>query len=406
MKAGRALILVENLSVPLDRRVWQESQTLASAGWAITVLCPRGRDRDTSPYEEIDGVAIHRFDLAPAQGGARAYLREYTQAFARIARHVRRLSAGGPFDVIQACNPPDLLLVAALPQRHRSAFVFDHHDLVPELYLSRFSGNRDLVYRALRAAERLTFALADVVIATNESYREIALTRGAKRSGDVFVVRNGPDLERFSPGPPTLDLKRGKPYLVAYVGMMGPQDGVGDAVQALAELRRRRQDWHAVFAGDGDERRKLELRARELGLNGSVEFTGLLSQDDVQRLLRTADVCLAPEPKSPLNDLSTMMKVAEYMAMGRAVVATGLPETRRTAAEAAQYVEPGNIEAMTAALAALLDDEPRRRSLGEQARRRAVVELGWDRSAEALVAAYERARQKRVARRSRGIVAS
>ena len=402
----RVLILVENLSVPLDRRVWQESQTLAGADWDVTVVCPRG------------GIAIRRRMRGSTESrsiGSTSRLRKVVRMRTCVSMRRRSRESRGRF----AASRPDarstsftraIRRISCSPQHSlndtASAFVFDHHDLVPELYLSRFGGNRDLVYRALRVAERLTFALADVVIATNESYREIALTRGGKSSEDVFVVRNGPDLDRFSPGPPTLDLKRGKQYLVAYVGMMGPQDGVEDAVLALAQLSRRRQDWHAVFAGDGDERKKLELRARELGLNGSVEFTGLLSQDDVQRLLRTADVCVAPEPKSPLNDLSTMMKVAEYMAMGRAVVATGLPETRRTAAEAAEYVAPGDIEAMTAALAALLDDEKRRRSLGEQARRRAVAELGWDRSAKGLLAAYERAVETREARRSRGIVAS
>lgn len=387
----RTLVLVENLSVPLDRRVWQESVALRDAGCEVVVVCPQGRDRDVEMYAEIDGVEIHRFQLEPASGAV-GYVREYAQALWRVSRIVRRLARTRRFDVVHACNPPDLLLLTALPLRRRGArFVFDHHDLVPELYLSRFRRGRDLLYGALLWLERLSFRLADVVIATNESYREVALTRGRKRPEDVFVVRNGPDLARFHPRPPDDSLRRGRRYLLSYVGMMGPQDGVDHALRALAVLHGRRQDWFALFVGDGDVLPQMRSLSSELGLGDAVEFTGLLEQDDIVRVLATADVCLAPEPSSPLNDVSTMIKIGEYMAMGKPVAAYDLKETRRTAEGAALFARPNDTADLARCINELLDDEELRGRLGEVGRARARASLAWEHSVAQLTAAYERA---------------
>lgn len=387
----RALILVENLSVPLDRRVWQEALALTAAGYDVVVLCPQGKDRDTEPYVVLDGVEIHRFPLRPASG-ALDYLREYAQAAWRIRRGVRRLARGRTFDVVHACNPPDLLLLAALSLKRRgSRFVFDHHDLVPELYLSRFGRGRDLGYRAFLALERLSFRLADVVVATNESYREVALTRGRKHEDDVFVVRNGPDLGRFRPGPADPSLRRGKAHLLAYVGMMGPQDGIEEAVRALGRLAEVRRDWHALFVGDGDVVPAMRDLAAQLGLDDAVEFTGLAAQDEVVRVLSSADLCLAPEPSSPLNDVSTMIKVAEYMAMGKPVAAFDLKETRRTAEGAALFARPNDVGDLARCIDELLTDGELRARLGAAGRARAESALAWEHSVAALTAAYERA---------------
>jgi glycosyltransferase involved in cell wall biosynthesis len=387
----RVLILVENLSVPLDRRVWQESLALRAAGYEVVVVCPRGDVRDTEAHVVLEGVEIHRFPLAPASGAV-GYLREYAQAVWRIARLVARLSRGRRFDIVHACNPPDVLLLAALPLRRRGTrFVFDHHDLVPELYLSRYRRGRDLLHRALLLSERLAFRLADVVVATNESYREVALTRGRMGPEDVFVVRNGPDVERLRPGAPDETLRRGKPHLVAYVGMMGPQDGVDHALRALAVLAESRDDWHALFVGDGDAVPAMRTLTRELGLEGRVEFTGLVGQDDVVRVLSTADVCLAPEPSNPLNDLSTMIKVGEYMAMARPVAAYDLRETRWTAGDAALYAPANDPRALAACVDRLLSDAPLRERLGRAGRARAESVLAWRHSVAALLAAYDRA---------------
>jgi glycosyltransferase involved in cell wall biosynthesis len=389
---GRTLILVENLSVPFDRRVWQESLALRRAGFEVVVVCPRGRGRDEEPLEVSDGIAIHRYPLRAAAGGALGYVREYAAAFWHTFRLTQKLGREGRFDIVHACNPPDFLLIAALFQKRRGTrFIFDQHDLVPELYLSRFRARRDLLYGLARMLERITFSLADVVIATNGSYRRVALTRGGKRPEDVFVVRSAPDLERFRPGDRNEQLKRGKRHLIAYLGVMGPQDGVDHALLALAALAKKRQDWHAVFVGDGDVRPAMVALSEELGLAGAVEFTGRIPDDELVQILRTADVCLAPDPKNPLNDVSTMNKIVEYMAMSRAIVSYDLLEARVSAADAAVYAKPNDEASFAAAIDDLLGHPERRERMGAAGRARVEHDLSWQRSERALLAAYERA---------------
>lgn len=384
----RALILVENLSVPFDRRVWQECTTLRDAGWRVDVICPRGGRRDTEPEAEIDGVRIHRYPLRAATGGPAGYLREYGSALWHTARLARRV---GPVDVVHACNPPDLLFLPALWLKRRGArFVFDQHDLVPELYLSRFGRGEDLLYRAVCALERLTYRAADVVLATNESYRDVAVRRGGLRPADVFVVRSAPQTDRFQPVQPEPELKRGKPHLLCYLGVMGPQDGVDYALRALAKLRDElgRTDWHAVFVGSGDAFEAMVALSGRLGLSEQVQFTGRVPDADLVRYLSTADVCLSPDPRNPLNDVSTMNKVLEYMAMGRPIVSFDLREARVSAGDAALYA-PANDEAAYARLIALLLDDPderaRRGAIGQE---RISGQLAWRNSQRALLAAY------------------
>jgi glycosyltransferase involved in cell wall biosynthesis len=389
--AGKALILVENLSVPFDRRVWQESTALRDAGWDVHVICPQGTDRDTEPETEIAGIKIHRYPLKAATGGPRGYLQEYGSALWHTFRLARRV---GPVDVVHACNPPDLLfLVAKMMKRRGARFIFDQHDLVPELYLSRFDRGEDFLYRAVCRIERLTYRAADVVIATNESYREAAVTRGGKKPAEVFVVRSAPAVERFREAPVEESLKRGKPHLLCYLGVMGPQDGVDYALRSLASLRDDlgRTDWHAVFIGGGDTFDDMIGLSHELGLSDLVDFTGRIPDDDLLRYLSTADVCLSPDPLNPLNDVSTMNKIMEYMAMARPIVSFDLREARVSAGDAAVYA-PANDEGEFAKLIArLLDDPEERRRMGELGRARVSGPLSWDHSRTALLAAYEAA---------------
>ncbi|MEV0830806.1 glycosyltransferase family 4 protein [Nonomuraea rubra] len=390
-RARRALILVENLSVPLDRRVWQECTALRQAGWEVHVICPKGAKQDTEAEVVLDGVHIHRYPLRAATGGPIGFLQEYGSALWHTFRLARRL---GRFDVVHGCNPPDLFFLVALAMRRRGTrFVFDQHDLVPELYLSRFGRGRDLLYRGVLLAERLTYRAAHVVIATNESYRQIALTRGGKRPDDVFVVRSAPVVERFHQVPPDESVRRGKPYLLCYLGVMGPQDGVDYALRSLAKLRDEhgRTDWHAVFVGGGDTFDAMVALSRELGLGDCVEFTGRIPDEDLMRYLSTADVCLSPDPLNPLNDVSTMNKVMEYMAMSRPIVSFELREARVSAGEAALYA-PANDESEFAKLIVrLLDDPDERRRMGELGRERVAGPLSWEHSKTALLAAYEAA---------------
>ncbi|MFB4272378.1 glycosyltransferase family 4 protein [Nonomuraea sp. GTA35] len=390
-RAGRALILVENLSVPLDRRVWQESTALRQAGWEVHVICPKGSKQDTEAEVVLDGVHIHRYPLRAATGGPIGFVKEYGSALWHTFRLARRL---GRFDVVHGCNPPDLFFLVALAMRRRGTrFVFDQHDLVPELYLSRFGRGRDVLYRGVLLAERLTYRAAHVVIATNESYRQIALSRGGKRPEDVFVVRSAPVVERFHQVPPDESVRRGKPYLLCYLGVMGPQDGVDYALRSLARLREEhgRTDWHAVFVGGGDTFDAMVALSRELGLGDCVEFTGRIPDEDLMRYLSTADVCLSPDPLNPLNDVSTMNKVMEYMAMSRPIVSFELREARVSAGEAALYA-PANDESEFAKLIVrLLDDPDERRRMGEIGRERVAGPLSWEHSKTALLAAYEAA---------------
>ncbi|TYB69605.1 glycosyltransferase family 4 protein [Nonomuraea sp. PA05] len=392
---GKALILVENLSVPLDRRVWQESTALRQAGWEVHVICPKGTKQDREAEAVIDGVHIHRYPLRAATGGPLGFVQEYGSALWHTFRIARRL---GPFHVVHGCNPPDLFFLVALAMRWRGTrFVFDQHDLVPELYLSRFGRGRDLLYRGVLLMERLTYRTARVVIATNESYRQIALTRGGKRPEDVFTVRSAPVVERFHQVPPDESVRRGKPYLLCYLGVMGPQDGVDYALRSLAKLRDEhgRTDWHAVFVGGGDTFDAMVALSRELGLGDCVEFTGRIPDEDLMRYLSTADVCLSPDPLNPLNDVSTMNKVMEYMAMSRPIVSFELREARVSAGEAALYA-PANDESEFAKLIArLLDDPEERRRMGEIGRERVAGPLSWEHSKTALLAAYEAAVRRR-----------
>ncbi|MCM3298003.1 glycosyltransferase family 4 protein [Streptomyces pseudogriseolus] len=391
VRGRRALILVENLSVPFDRRVWQECRTLRDAGWEVDVICPRGTKRDTEPEAVIEGVRIHRYPLRAATGGPAGYLKEYGAALWHTARLARKV---GPVDVVHACNPPDLLFLPALRLKRQGAkFVFDQHDLVPELYLSRFGRGKDLLYRGVCALERMTYRAADVVLATNESYKDVAVRRGGRRPEDVFVVRSAPDTERFRPVEPEPELRRGKPHLLCYLGVMGPQDGVDYALRALAKLRDElgRTDWHAVFVGAGDTFDAMVQLSRELGLADQVEFTGRVPDADLVRWLSSADVCLSPDPCNPLNDVSTMNKVLEYMVMGRPIVSFDLKEARVSAGEAAVYAAGDDELEFARLVAQLLDDPEQRARMGKSGQERINGPLAWRNSQAALLAAYEAA---------------
>ncbi len=387
----RVLFISENAPVPADRRVWNEARSLTAAGWQVTIVCAQGVDRDSTPHEVLEGIEIHRFPLAPASGGPVGYLREYAQAMWRIRKLVRKLARTQHFDVVHACNPPDFLLLAARSLRRRGTkFVFDHHDLVPELYRSRFGGGTGPLYRVALALEQVAFRLADVTIATNESYRRVAIERGKMAPEDVFIVRNGPNLARFRPVDPDPALKRGREHLIVYLGIMGPQDGIDHAIRALGHIGGR-DDWHAIFIGEGDVLEDMRALAAELGIGDRVEFAGWRYDDDIRSILSSADVCLAPDPPSPLNDMSTMIKIPEYMAMGKPVVSYGLAESRVSAGEAAAYADGDAPEALGRCVDELLDDPERRARMGAYGRERVVSALGWEHSEAALIAAYERA---------------
>jgi glycosyltransferase involved in cell wall biosynthesis len=389
---ARLLIIVQNLPVPFDRRVWLECQALTSAGYRVAVVCPKGRNDPA--YEVIDSVELYKYRPYAPGGSKVSFIAEYVYSFLATTWGALKARRSGRFAVIQACNPPDIFWPLALVFRtlEGTRFVFDHHDLCPELYQSRFPSGPRLPYKGLLALERRTHQAADHVIATNNSYREIAMTRGGKRADEATVVRTGPDLRRLQPAEADPELRRGHRFLVAYIGVMGPQDGVDIVVRAadIVVNKLGRSDIAFTLIGSGDCFRDLVALRDELDLAGHVEFTGRAPDELVARIMSTADAGLSPDPKNPLNDVSTMNKTMEYMAFGLPVVAFDLRETRVSALDAAVYVQPNDEQQYAEAIVALLDDEPRRALMGKLARERVERELAWDHQEGSYLGVYER----------------
>ena len=387
---SRILIVVQNLPVPFDRRVWLECQALASAGHRVAVVCPKG-DGDPS-YQVIDAVELYKYRPYAPGGSKLGFVTEYIYSFLASAWLTFRARRSGRFAVFQACNPPDIFWPIALLLRalDRTIFVFDHHDLSPELYESRFPDGPGLPYLALRALERRTHRTANHVIATNGSYRDIAIHRSGKSPADVTVVRSGPDPERLVRREPKPELRRGHQYLAAYIGVMGPQDGVDIVVRAahviVHELHR--DDIGFTLIGKGDCFNDLVALRDQLNLAGHLEFTGRAPDSMVAEIMSTADLGLSPDPKNPLNDVSTMNKTMEYMAYELPVVAFDLRETRVSAGDAAVYVTPNDVHEYARAIVALMDDESRRAQLGKIGRVRIEQELAWSHQQRAYLDVY------------------
>lgn len=389
----QVVILVENLPVPFDRRPWQIAQTLLHAGHRVSVICPRMYEY-TARYERLEGVEIHRFPC-PCEGNTPVmWVCEYLNALFWMSWLCLRLFLTRGIDAIHACNPPDLLFAVAWPLKVFCGvkFVFDHHDLNPEVYLAKF-GRRDAIYRILCRLERMTYTLADVALVTNQSFERIVRKRDRQRGDRIYVVRNAPMPGRFVEGPPRRHLREGKKHLVAYLGIMNKQDGLDLLLESIHHVvhDHGRRDVLFALIGDGPEREALRQQAEKLGLAGQVKFLGRIS--DGRRLseyLNTADVCVCPDPKNDMNDHSTMTKVVEYMALGRPIVAYDLRETLYSAADAALYATNNDPRQFAGLIVRLLEDEALRRTLGMRAKARYLRMLSWERSQERLQGAYRR----------------
>ena len=386
----RVLIIVENLPCPFDRRVWQEAQALRAHGYEVSIICPTGRGYDAR-YECLDGVHIYRHRLPVEADSAAGYALEYGIALIMELGLALRIALTRGFDVIHGCNPPDtIFLIGAFFKLFGKRFIFDHHDINPELYEAKF-GRRDRWYWLLRRLERWTFATADVSIATNESYRRIAIERGGMDPSRVVVVRSGADLSRVRRVPPRPELRRGKRYLVGYVGVIGRQEGLDLLLESVAYMRRemRRDDVHFTIVGDGTELHALRTMSRDLGVDDCVEFTGRVPDATLWEILSTADVCVNPDRANEMNDKSTMNKILEYMALGKAIVQFDLTEGRISAGEASLYARPNDTRDFAYKLCELLDDPQRRARMGEIGRRRIETELAWHHQVPNLLRAYD-----------------
>lgn len=387
----RVLILVENLPSPFDRRVWQEATTLRDAGYEISIICPSGKGYE-SHYEVVEDVHIWRYDLPLEAEGAKGYLVEYSLALFHTFRLAFKVKRQRGFDVIHACNPPDLLFLIGgfFKIFFGKKFLFDHHDINPELYEAKF-GRRDIFWKLMVWLERLTFRTADVSIATNESYRRIAIERGGMPADRVHVVRSGPKLDRLRIIPSVPELKRGRRYLVSYVGVMGKQEGIDYLLHAAQYIIRElgRDDVHFGLVGGGTSLEEMKRMASDLGIVDYVTFTGRVPDQELLEMLNTADVCVNPDVANEMNDKSTMNKIMEYMALGKPIVQFDLTEGRFSAQDASLYAKPNNAVDMAEKIVALLDDPALRESMGTFGRNRVLNELEWTYEAPKLLRAYE-----------------
>jgi glycosyltransferase involved in cell wall biosynthesis len=399
---SRVLIIVQNLPVPFDRRVWLECQALISAGYKVAVVCPKGHGDPA--YEVVDSVELYKYRPYAPGGSKFSFAAEYAYSFLATTWKAFKARRSGRFAVIQACNPPDIFWPLALAFRtvEGTRFVFDHHDLCPELYESRFPSGPELPHKGLLALESRTHRAADHVIATNDSYRQIAMTRGGKPACDVTVVRSGPDPQWLRRGEAEPELRRGRRFLAAYIGVMAPQDGVDIVVRAadIVVHQLGRDDIAFTLIGSGDCFDDLVALRDDLGLADYVEFTGRAPDELVTRILSTADLGLSPDPKNPLNDVSTMNKTMEYMAFELPVVAFDLRETRVSASDAAVYVTPNDVREYAKAIVQLIDDGPERTRRGKLGRTRVERELAWSYQRRAYLGVYQRLIEASAATRS------
>lgn len=392
---NKVLIIVENLPVPFDTRVWKEAISLSKSGYDVTVLCPRGKGYRKN-FEVIDEIRIYRHPMPKEGSTPLSYLVEYGFALFCELVYTWWIYLRRGFSVIQGCNPPDDIFVVALPFKVLGVkYIFDHHDANPELYLSKY-GKQGLFYKVQLLLEKLTYHCSDVVMATNGSYQELAISRGGIAPEDVFVVRNGPDLQTFKAVAPTEALKYGKTYLIGYVGTMSVQEGLDILLDvALYVKKLGRNDIHFTCIGGGPGLPGLRQLMQEMDLGDMVNFTGRVPDAELLAILSTADVCVNPDKPCEMNDISTMIKIMEYMALSKPIVQFDLKEGRFSAQEASLYADNGNqVEDFAKKLLWLIDHPDVRERMGKFGRRRVESELAWQYSAENLFAAYARALSK------------
>ena len=392
----RVLIIVENLPVPFDTRVWKEAVSLCRNGFDVTVLCPRGKGY-TQGHEVLEGIHVYRHPMPKEGNSPLGYVYEYGCALLWEFLYAWWIFFRRGFHVIQGCNPPDDIFLVALPFKLLGVkYIFDHHDANPELYLSKYD-KKEFFYKIQVWLEKMTYRFSDVVMATNASYRDLAITRGGLHPEDVFVVRNGPDLGTFKPVPPNPALKYGKSHLVGYVGNMSVQEGLDillDVALCIKNLGRR--DIHFTCVGGGPGLAGLQKMTQDKDLGEMVNFTGRVPDHELLEVLSTAEICVNPDKPCQMNDISTMIKIMEYMALGKPIVQFDLKEGRFSAKEASLYSDNGNqVKDFANKILWLLENPDERKKMGEFGRRRVEEELAWEHSVPNLLAAYRRAFSKR-----------
>lgn len=387
----KILIIVENLPVPFDTRVWQEASTLVENGYVVSVVCPKGKGYDKE-YEYLNGVHIYRHDLPKEGNGALGYAREYFCALKEEYRLARKIYKERGFQVIHGCNPPDdIYLVARLFRKYGVKYVFDHHDICPELYEAKFGMKNGLFYKSQLWLERHTYKNCEIAFVTNESYKKIAIERGGMNPKHVFVLRSGPKLERLKILPPKQEIKRGRKYMVGYLGVIGQQEGIEYLLKAAEYIKNKlkRDDIFWGIVGGGPHLSQLKQLSKDMGLSDIVEFTGRVSDEVLLDYMNTADVCVNPDEYNEMNNKSTMNKVLEYMALGKPIVQFDLVEGRYSAQAASLYAKPNDAIDMADKIIKLLEHPEEREAMSEFGRNRIVNELCWEHTSKALIEGYE-----------------
>ncbi len=391
-KTCKVLMLVENVSAPADRRVWPEALALRENGFQVSIISPKGKKTDREASACIDGISIYRYTLPAIGNKYLAYLAEYSISLLMTFLLSLKVWRRHGFDVIHAANPPDVFFLIGLFYRlFGKKYIFDQHDLSPELFQVKFGRRMGPLHKLLLFLERCSYRTAHLVITSNLSQKRFAIERGRCRAERVFVVRNGPNLKYHHPTTPEPEIKGGRPYLLAYVGLMAVQDCVENCLYAMDELvhKRGREDISLLLIGGGERFARIQALAHELQLDEYVRFTGIVKPTEIARYLTVADIGLIPDPQNGMNEYSTMIKTMEYMALGKPVVAFDLAETRYSAQDAGLYATPNSIEDFANKIEQLLENEELRVRMGQIGRRRVETELQWDVTKQQLLLAYE-----------------
>ena len=385
------LIIVQNLPVPFDRRVWQEANTLAKAGYKVSIICPKGKAY-TKTYERINDIDIYRHPLPIEAKGALGYLLEYSSSLIFEFYFACKVFLKHGFDAIQACNPPDnIFLIAGFFKLFGKKFIFDHHDINPELYLAKF-GKQDFFYKLMLFCEKLTFLTCDISIATNDSYKKIAIERGKMAEDKVFVVRSGPSLERMKIIPPLPNIKMGRKFLVGYVGVIGEQEGIKYLLEAARYIIHdlNRTDIHFALVGGGSALAQMQELAKQKNISDFVTFTGRVDDNKMLEVLNTADICVNPDEVNEMNDKSTMNKIMEYMALAKPIVQFDVTEGRISAGEASFYAKANDAKDFAEKMIKLLSMPEESIKMGQIGKERIETKLAWQHEEPKLLAAYQK----------------
>lgn len=384
------LFIVENNPCPKDKRVWYEAEAVYDFGYMVSVISPK-ENRYTKNYEKIDNINVYRHPMPIEANSKVGFILEYLNATFWESYLCLKIFIKHPFHIIHSANPPDhVFIIALFFKLFGVKYIFDHHDITPENYVAKFD-KKGIMYKILLLMEKMTFKTADIVISTNESYKKIAINRGNMKENEVFVVRNGPDLNKIKIVPPNNKLKEGFDFSVGYVGIIGKQEGIENLLAAVKYLIYTKEITNIKFivVGSGPHLKELIRQAKEMKIEKFVHFTGFIPDSDLYEILSTSDICINPEFGNEFTDKSTMIKIMEYMFFGKPIIQFYTTEGEVTAGNSSIYIKNNSIKEFADAIVNLCSDPEKRKKMGNYGKKRISEELCWDNQAINLKSAYE-----------------